>query len=178
MTKSLAQNLVVIAAVSVCGSNALALPPDQIVTFSFRETPSDPQSGVLIKARMHIEAKSQNGNKISWQINKLTFAEHGGGDWTEDSPGLGNWVVNHADPADPVARDFDSPPSMTGTATEDSGGDDLSYDFIPGTCDATEAQMYSGDVVCSEYSFVAGTTTIAEEDPDEPEEIDSENDPS
>lgn len=178
MTKSLVHKLVVFAAVAVCGSSALALPPDQIVTYNFRVTPSDPQSSVLIKARLHIEAKSQNGSKLSWQINKLTFVEHGGGDWTEDSPGLGSWVVSHADPDDPVAADFTNPPGMSGTATEDSGGDDLAYDFIPGTCDVTAGQMYGGDVVCTEYSYVAGTTTIAEEDSDEPEETVLEDDPS
>ncbi len=38
--------------------------------------------------------------------------------------------------------------------------------------------MFDGDSTCAKYSYVAGNTTIAEEEEDEPEEIDSVDDPN
>ncbi len=176
--RSSVQALLIVAAVTVCGSSAWALPPDQIVTYKARRTPSDPNSSVLIEHRLHIAAQSQDGDDITWKFNKLAFSQPGGDNWTDASPGLSNWVVTHADPDNPVASDFTSPPNFSGTAANDGiSGDDLDYAYTLGSCMVPEAQMFSGDVTCAAYSYVSGTTTIAEEDEDEPEEIESEDDP-
>ena len=156
----------------------MPLPGNKIVTYKARETPSDSGSNVLLLHHVHISAAFQSGDDISWSIDKLTFDQPGGGSWTNNSPGLSAWVVTHADPSSPVAGDFTQPPVITGGASKDGGGDKLDYDFKPGSCDATEGAMYGGDVVCAEYSYVAGTETIAEEDEDEPEETVAEDDPS
>ena len=151
---------------------------DHIVTFKLRETPSNEGSDVLIDHRLHISEQSRNGNDITWAINKLTFRKTGGDKWTKDSPGLNDWVVTHADPDNPVASDFTSPPNMNGTADNDVvSGDDLTYSFTLGSCTLQEKTMYGGDVTCAEYSYVAGSETIAEEDEDEPAETDFVNDP-
>lgn len=152
---------------------------DFIVTYKIREDPDDAQSDVLLKHRLHItQVGSSMGSNVTWSIDKLTFIQPGGDSWTDDKPGLSNWVVTHADPQNPVAGDFTSPPAMSGGAGMDGGGAKLTYDFTPGSCGATERAMYGGDVVCAQYEYVAGTTTIAEEDEDEPAETDLENPPS
>ena len=151
---------------------------DHIVTYRLRETPSDESSDVLIDHRLHITEQSRSGDDITWSIDKLTFRQTGGDKWTNDSPGLSDWVVTHADPDNPVASEFTSPPNMSGTAdNEVVSGDDLTYSLTLGSCTFSEKTMYGGDVACSAYSYVAGSETLAEEDEDEPEEIDSANDP-
>ena len=157
----------------------MPLPGNKIVTYKSRETPSNETSTVLIERRLFIAAQSQNGDDITWKINMLKFHQPGGGDWINNSPGLGWWVVTHADPASPVASDFKSPLSMSGTATtDDYSGDDLTYSTTAGTCDLSESQMYGGDVSGSAYSFSEASTTIAEEEEDEPEETEIIEDPS
>ena len=157
----------------------MPLPGNKIVTYKARETPSNESSSVLMNHRLHIAAQSQSGDDITWKINKLTFNAPAGGNWTDNSPGLAPWVVTHADPDNPVASDFTNPPNFGGTAANDGiSGDDLDYARTLGSCSGSEGQMYGGDVTCASYSDKAGTTTIAEEDEDEPEEIVSEDDPS
>ena len=155
----------------------MPLPSNKIVTYKARETASNESSSVLMNHRLHIAAQSQSGNDITWKINKLTFNAPAGGNWAANSPGLGPWVVTHADPNSPVASDFTNPPNMNGTAdAEGIGDEDLTYAFTLGSCSGSEGQMYGGDVTCAEYSYAAADT-IAEEDEDEPEEIEFENDP-
>ena len=102
---------------TLCESEfTMPLPGNKIVTYKARQTPSNENSNVLIEHRLHIAAQSQHGDDITWQINKLTFRQTGGDKWTDDDPGLNDWVVTHADPAAPVASDFNSPPNMNGTA--------------------------------------------------------------
>ena len=157
----------------------MALPSNKIVTYKARETPSDPNSEVLIEHKLHIAAQTQDGDNVTWKINKLTFIQLKGASWTKNWPGLEEWVVTHVDPEDPAAGDFTNPPALSGTATEHPGTtDDLNYAFNPGSCSGSDGQMYGGAVVCTEYSYVAGAETIAEEDEDEPTEIESEDDPS
>ena len=150
---------------------------DKIVTYKARQTPSNESSTVLIEHELHISEKSRSGNQITWTIDKLAFDAPGGGDWTHDSPGLSDWKTTHADVAAPVASEFTSPPNMSGTATNDGVGEALAYAFTLGTCDVSESQMFGGDVTCAEYSYAAGSTTIAEEDDDEPAETEFEIDP-
>lgn len=176
--RSSVQALLVLAAVAVCGSSAWALPPNQIVTYTVRETPSNPNSDVLIEHELFLMAFSQHGDDISWKFAKLEFVQPGVGTWRDASPGLPNWVVTHADPNNPVASDFTSPPAMSGTAVAfGSPNDDLEYSSTPGICDSIQEELYSGDVTCATYDYAAAST-IAHVDEDEPEEIDSENDPS
>ncbi len=159
---------------------AHALPPDQIVTYSFREVPSDPLSDVLITMELHIAAQSQSGDDVTWKITELHFVETANGDsWTESAPNVSDWVVTHADPAKPTATDFSDPPTLSGSTSPDQGGNaDLDYKFAPGTCDTTYQSMYGGLVIAGKYSFVTGETIIAEEDEDEPVEVDDIDDPS
>ena len=152
---------------------------DHIVTYKLRETPSNESSSVLIDHRLHITEQSRSGDDITWSIDKLTFRQTGGAKWHKDDPGLSDWVVTHADPNNPVASEFTSPPNMSGTADNDTvTGDDLLYTFTLGSCTLQEKSMYGGDVTCAEYSYVAGSETIAEEDEDEPAETEFEGDPS
>ena len=180
MMRSSVQALLVLVAVTVCSSSAWALPPDQIVTYSFRETPSDPQSDVLIRMELYFSAQSQSGDDITWRIISARFREptsSGENVWTEDSPSPSSWIVTHADPDIPTAIDFTDPPAMTGTATAESlTNDDLDYDLTPGTCDATCQSMYGGQVIAAIYRFAAGTTVIAEEEEEEPAETEIEED--
>ncbi len=154
----------------------MPLPSNKIVTYKARKTPSDANSDVLMEHRLFIAAESQDGDDITWKINKLKFRQPGGDNWTDADPGLGAWVVTHANPNTPVASDFTSPPNMSGTADNDEvSGDDLTYSRTPGSCTIPEKEMYGGDVACAAYSYVA-TETIAEEDEDEPEEIEDVDD--
>ena len=151
---------------------------DKIVTYKARETPSDANSDVLLNHKLHIAEQSRSGNDITWKINTLKFNAPAGGNWTDDSPSPSSWVVTHADPDNPVASDFTSPPNMSGTADADSaGGEDLTYSFTLGSCTVSEGQMYGGDVTCAAYRYATTSETITEEDEDEPTEIDSEDDP-
>ena len=159
---------------------AHALPPDQIVTYSFREVPSDPLSDVLITMELHIAAQSQSGDDVTWKITELHFVETAIGDsWTERAPDVGDWVVTHAGPADLTATDFTDPPLLKGTAPADQvGGADLDYKFAPGTCDATCQSLYGGSVIGVVYKFAEGTRIIAEEVEEEPTEVETVDDPS
>lgn len=151
---------------------------DKLVRYKLRETPSDPNSDVLLKHEMHISEKSRSGNEITWTVDKLTFDQPLGGDWTDSSPGLSDWKTAHADIDAPVAIEFTSPPAMSGTATSNGIGDALTYAFTPGTCDSSESQMYGGAVTCAEYLYKKGSTTIAEEEEEEPTEVDLPDPPS
>ena len=158
---------------------AHALPPDQIVTYSFREVPSDPLSDILITMGLHIAAQSQSGDDVTWKITELHFLETASGDsWTESAPNVGDWVVTHAGPANPTATDFTDPPTLSGSTSPDQVGNaDLYYKFAPGTCDATCQSRYGGSVIGVAYKFAEGTRTIAEEEEEEPAETDFEEDP-
>ena len=57
-----------------------ALPPDQIVTYSFREVPSDPLSDVLITMELHLAAQERSGDDVTWKITELHFVETASGD--------------------------------------------------------------------------------------------------
>ncbi len=157
---------------------AHALPPDQIVTYSFREVPSHALSDVLITMELHIAAQSQSGDDVTWKITELHFVETASGDsWTESAPDVGDWVMTHADPAKLTATDFTEPPTLSGSASPDKVGNaDLDYKLAPGTCDATCQSRYGGSVIGVAYKFAEGTRTIAEEDEDEPAETDLEED--
>ncbi len=157
---------------------AHALPPDQIVTYSFREVPSDPLSDVLITLELHLAALDQSGDDVTWKITELHFVETASGDsWTEFSPDLSDWIVPHADPANLIASDFTNPPALSGTALADLVGyADLDYKVAPGTCDATCQSRYGGSVIGVAYKFAEGTRTIAEEEEEEPAETDLEED--
>ncbi len=151
---------------------------DHIVTFKARETPSNESSTVLLKHKVFITERSRNGNQITWDIDKLSFDEPGGGDWTDSSPSPSTWVVTHENVDAPVANDFTKPPNVSGTAVNDGIGDALTYAMTLGTCTSGESSMFGGDVTCAEYNYVAGSTTIAEEAEDEPEETEIEDDPN
>ncbi len=159
-------------------ATAHALPPDQIVTYSFREVPSDALSDVLITMQLHIAAQSRSGDDVTWKITELHFVETASGDsWTESAPDVGAWVMTHADPAKLTATDFTDPPLLKGTAPADEvAGADLDYKFAPGTCDATCQSRYGGSVIGVAYKFAEGTRTIAEEEEEEPAETDLEED--
>ncbi len=159
---------------------AHALPPDQIVTYSFREVPSDPLSDVLITIELHIAAQSRSGDDVTWEITELHFVETASGDsWTEFAPDVGDWVVTHAGPANLTATDFTDPPVLKGTAPADQiSNADLDYKFAPGTCDATCQSRYGGSVIGVAYKFAEGTRTIAEEEEEEPTEVETVDDPS
>lgn len=161
-------------------SAAHALPPDQIVTYSFREVPSDPLSVVLIRMELHLAAQDQSGGDVTWKITELHFVETvSGKSWTESAPNLSDWVVTHADPANLTATDFTDPPVLNGTAPADQNDSaELDYKLAPGTCDATCQSLYGGSVISVAYKFVEGTRTIAEEEEEEPVEVDDVDDPS
>lgn len=170
-----------LAAMILFPAAASALPPDHIVTYSFRETPSDSLSNTLIVAKLHIAARSQNGDDVTWKINELEFVEIASGDrWTQPYPSLPDWVVTHADPDNPVPTDFVSPPALSGTAAARMiEGDDLDYDVVPGTCDTLCESLFDGRVIAAKYRFATANKVIAEEkDDDEPAETDFEEDPS
>lgn len=155
----------------------MPLPSNKTVIYKARETPSDPGSDVLMEHKLFIAAQSQNGDDITWEINKLKFSQPGGGNWTDANPGLSAWVVTHADPNNPVSSDFTNPPRMSGTAVAvGSPNHDLAYSFTKGSCSAAEGQMYGGDVTCVIYDYAAAET-VAKEDEDEPAETDLEEDP-
>lgn len=156
----------------------MPLPSDKIVVYKIRKQPSDPSSDVLIEHRMHITARSQSGDDITWRFTKLVFDETGGGTWANTSPGLSDWVVTHDDPDTPVASDFTDPPTMSGTAAVVPAGPGtaLTYSLANGSCSASEGQMYGGDVICAVYNYAAAAT-IAEEEDDEPAETEVLEDP-
>ncbi|MCH8851429.1 MAG: hypothetical protein IID41_02130 [Planctomycetes bacterium] len=159
---------------------AHALPPDQIVTYSFREVPSDPLSDVLITMELHIAAQSQSGDDVTWKITELHFVETASGDsWTESARDVGDWVVTHADPAKLTATDFTDPPTLSGSTSPDQVGNaDLDYKLAPGTCDATCQSLYGGSVIGVVYKLAEGTRIIAEEVEEEPTEVETVDDPS
>ncbi len=159
---------------------AHALPPDQIVTYSFREVPSDPLSDVLVTMELHIAAQSQSGNAVTWKITELHFVETASGNsWTESAPDVDDWILPHASPTRLVATDFTDPPTLSGSASADQVGDaDLNYELAPSTCDATCQSLYRGSVIGVAYTFADGTRTIAEEVEEEPAETDLEEDPT
>ena len=161
-------------------SAAQALPPDQIVTYSFREVPSDPLSVVLIRMELHLAALDQSGGDVTWEITELHLVETASGkSWTESAPNLSDWVVTHADPANLAATDFTDPPALNGIAPADLvDSAELEYTFAPGTCDETCQSFFGGGVIAVAYIFLDGTRPIAKEEEEGPVEVDDEEDPT
>ncbi len=169
----------------VSGAAMADLPDDRVAEYFIRETPSNPQSNIILVAELELTAISQDGDDITWEITSITLTEPGTGEaedtvWADDAPdpvtSNGYWIVTHDDPTDPQDTEFDQPPLLSGTATaDDPADDDLDYDLSGGECDSSCQQLFSGSVGGMIYTFqrVSAEDPIAEGD-DDPVEIDGE----
>ncbi len=110
--------------------------PDQIVSFIFHETPTDPNSDVIFTVELSLSAAETEGNSVGWEITQARLVEplEGEGEtvWVDAEPNVntadGLWWIEHSDPESPQASEFVEPPLIDGQA-EDPDGVDLNYTF-------------------------------------------------
>ena len=158
------------------------LPNDRVAEYYIRETPSDPESNVVLIVTLELAAVDQVGDEIAWEITEITLTKPSLGNepatvWADDAPAPdtpdGYWLVEHPDPARPQAKEFDWPPLLEGTAhAEDSADDDMEYELNGDYCDPSCQQLFGGDVGTLDYVFTLATKEDPEEEgEDEPVEI-------
>ncbi len=101
------------------------LPADTNVTYLIHESAADPNSPVLLRVTLSLQAQDQDGSSIGWAVTGMSFVQpgvEGAADrtWSETAPTLptvdGLWWVEHADPNAPQTSEFSSPPALAGRA--------------------------------------------------------------
>jgi hypothetical protein len=119
---------------------AADLPGPYNVGYDVLETPTDPNSDVLFEVTLELEAvEAGKDNDIGWLIRNVLITQFDQSGqpravWLEELPdvptGDGLWWVDHADPLNPQAEEFDDTPALSGVASAYQGGSaDLIYDF-------------------------------------------------
>ncbi|MCH9003152.1 MAG: hypothetical protein IIC02_11310 [Planctomycetes bacterium] len=119
--------------------SAQALTPDFVVQYNLRETPGDPLSDVTHRVIIGLFEDSRNGDNVGWEAAILTIHEldeigNVAYRWSKGYPTVdttdGLWWIEHADPDNPVMKEFMLPPRIYGTALAlDPGVSDLDFDI-------------------------------------------------
>jgi len=160
---------------------AFALPGKHQLTVAIREDPSDEQSDLAFTVEFDLVAVSVVGSVVKWEVEEARFTEYESAyilhKWTKESPtvssGDGLWHVTHADPDNPTDADFDTLPTLSGTAESVLRGADLDYAIEAGSLTPAEQSMYGGNVAGMTYTFIKeNASTPVVEGEDEPEEVD------
>ncbi len=184
MTRIVGSVLVASALVltSAGAETAAALPPDHRVEYRIRETPTDPQSDVIWKVELIVEANEVRGRYVGWAIASITLTQFDEqGDvwrvWQEATPEVptsdGLWWVEHAAPNSPVAIEFALPPYLVGTADPQTGTqDDLDYEFDGVPYDPPPAgPPFEGRTAAITYAFIILPQPPIDWGDDEPVEV-------
>jgi hypothetical protein len=110
------------------------------VRYWVHETPAEPNSPVVIKYTLFLEAAGGDCTATGWRIAALEVRHmdpNGGPErvWTHSNPNVptedGLWWVNHADVSSPESADFSLPPHLVGVAAAaDPNDPDLQYDVV------------------------------------------------
>lgn len=176
----------VVAAIAVFLSLAettlATLPEDRYAEFNIRADPTDENSDIVFVYRLHLKANTSDETSVGWLVTQADFEEVGTGGTVVDSWSIlepevlsndGLWWVDHAKLSEPEAAEFDSPPSMEGTADyQGTGRGDLEFSLADGYLASGYETMYGGSVA----SFTHAVQVVNEEDPivegdDEPAEV-------
>lgn len=109
------------------------------VEYDMHATPTDPQSAVEFRVRLSLVAEDQEGDSIGWDVKEIELiqnpGEHNERSWSKISPlGATLWWIEHNDPGNPAAEEFDAIPFMTGIAAANNSTDadlDFTLESIP-----------------------------------------------
>jgi hypothetical protein len=151
------------------------------MTLLIREDPADEQSDVAFQFEFELEADSVVGSVVRWEITEARFIEYDNGfilhRWTVEFPAVdsssGFWEVTHTDTENPETQEFDTLPTLVGTAESDIRGADLDYEISAGSLTQAEEAMYGGDVAGMTYRLIKeDEPEPVREGEDEPEESD------
>ena len=121
------------------GTALAELPADVQIKYYIHDDRTDPDSPIVFKVLLDLEAKDSSGDSVGWFITQAEFRQPNSDPdpdtvWTDttvdvDTPD-GLWWVDHADTRAPDAGEFDLPPLITGIAdAEASSSDDLDYEW-------------------------------------------------
>ncbi len=101
------------------------LPADRTLKLAFHETPSDPESPIVLIVELELSAEDIDGDSVGWSVEQLRVAELDDygftvGEWIQTEPtvatGDGLWWVEHDDAQEPDNGEFVILPLMAGTA--------------------------------------------------------------
>lgn len=158
------------------------LPADQLITYYTRETPTDPQSAVVMEVLVRLTAVAATAEEVGWAIGEINIVRLGEGsipdqEWVDPAPELltsdGLWWVAHADLMEPQLHEFAIAPALVGTALPTAEtNEDLGY-FLEGSeyVPPPEGAPFENTVALS-YSF---RLLAAQEPIDEDEEVPAES---
>ncbi len=117
---------------------ALAVLPDDVqIKYYIHDDRTDPESPIVFKVLLDLEAQDSSGGSVGWLITQAEFRQPNTDPdpdtvWTDttvdvDTPD-GLWWVDHADTLAPAPGEFDMPPLIEGIADAEAvSGDDLDY---------------------------------------------------
>lgn len=161
------------------------LPASRIVEYRIRETPSDPESDVVLQVYLDIKPVDSNGSEITWQVATM-WAESVDSSgfvlatWWIEGPDVdttdGLWRTTHADTMNPTPAEFNDLPEVWGVAEPiDEGQGDLAFAFYS-AAPSGGSSMYGGNVGLATHSFLTlnapvGAVLVDEDGEDEPVEI-------
>ena len=164
-------------------SPAVALPADQTVVYTMRETPGQSGSAMVFRVTMHLKAVSAEGDSVGWSATEVEFHQPSDGRWIETAPVFetsdGLWWVDHFDPESPIIDEFSSPPLIQGRATAQAPSTvDLDYWFVSAGSNSSLAASSLAATTLIDYTFTAaGSSEPTAEGDDEPVDIDNGNPP-
>lgn len=164
------------------------LPDDVQIKYYIHEDRTDPESPIVFKVLLLMEARDSDSASVGWLIKEAEFRQPNTDpdpdtvwiDTTVDvdtSDGL--WWVDHADTLAPDAGEFDMPPLITGIADAEAvSGDDLDYKWEGVTYLAPPEGPPFEDTTAAGFRFRLLPLPDPElEGDDEPGEIDPDIDP-
>lgn len=119
------------------GTALAELPADVQIKYYIHDDRTDPDSPIVFKVLLDLEARGSSGDSVGWLITQAEFRQPNTAPdpdtvWTDttvdvDTPD-GLWWVHHANTRAPDAGEFDMPPLITGIADAETViGDDLDY---------------------------------------------------
>lgn len=158
----------------------LAAPPDQMISYTRHEDPSDPTSPVTHCIKLDLKYVSMNGNDVTWDVSEVLIERCSTQTkWSDPAPNVdtlnGYWVISHADGNDPQVSEFTEPPLIDGTADpEKPSDDDMVFEILG---ESTGTGPYTVTSIMDLYLRESLEPNPEVDDNDEPEEVNDDTPP-
>ena len=170
------------------GTALADLPDDVQIKYYIHDDRTDPNSPIVFKVLLLMEARDSSSNSVGWLIKEAEFRQPNTDPdpdtvWTDttvdvDTPD-GLWWVDHVDTLAPAPGEFDMPPLIEGIADAEAvTGDDLDYEWEGVTYLAPPEGPPFENPMAAGFRFWLLLLPYPElEGDDEPVEIDPDKDP-
>ena len=169
------------------------MPDDQVICYSIRDTPSDPESAIRFEIVVELTAADSKDESIGWLVTGVSVIESRGEDklprW-DATPTVsttdGLWWIDHADAQEPELSEFTIPPLIAGVAAAGNENiSDFEYElegapYTPpggGPPYPTTALVDHIEIWYYPPPVPPATTQPVEDDDDEPVEVDGDHEP-